>query len=239
MKRILLLTAVVLGAGHLLKDDAETQSAQVAAATDGDKSCCATGGLSRAAMLGATRASGATACEADDHEAAVAPFPESEMPVVPAAATRGTAYVVSDLMATPERAEHDAQLKLRQAIMGWLVPDVPADWTPPDGLVFSTVLDRRHREIDRDYAPLQQVTLQVDLSPQRRDLFRRAYLRDEGMTRMGWLGAVITFVLVILAILAGYIRTDEATKGYYTARLRMLAAAGVGAAGVVLYQVLT
>jgi len=46
------------------------------------------------------------------------------------------------------------------------------------------------------------------------------------------------FVLICLAAISGYIRTDEATKGYYTNRLRMLTAAGVGAAGVLIYQVL-
>ena len=39
-----------------------------------------------------------------------------------------------------------------------------------------------------------------------------------------------------LGAVSGYIRADEATKGYYTRRLRMLAAAGVGAAGVILYR---
>ncbi len=49
-------------------------------------------------------------------------------------------------------------------------------------------------------------------------------------------GGILAFVLVCLAALSGYIRADEATKGYYTNRLRMLAAAGVGAAGVIVYK---
>ena len=54
----------------------------------------------------------------------------------------------------------------------------------------------------------------------------------------GWstLGGALAFVLICLAAVSGYIRADEATKGYYTNRLRMLAAAGVGAAGVVIYR---
>ena len=50
------------------------------------------------------------------------------------------------------------------------------------------------------------------------------------------LGGALGFVLICLAAVSGYIRADEATKGYYTNRLRMLAAAGVGAAGVILYK---
>jgi hypothetical protein len=45
--------------------------------------------------------------------------------------------------------------------------------------------------------------------------------------------------LMCLASVSGYIRADEATKGYYTNRLRMLAAAGVGAGGVLIYQMVT
>jgi hypothetical protein len=41
-----------------------------------------------------------------------------------------------------------------------------------------------------------------------------------------------------LGALSSYIRADEATRGYYTNRLRMLAAAGVGAAGVIIYQMM-
>jgi hypothetical protein len=50
------------------------------------------------------------------------------------------------------------------------------------------------------------------------------------------LGATLVFILICLAAVSGYIRADEATKGYYTNRLRMLAAAGVGASGVIIYH---
>ena len=53
---------------------------------------------------------------------------------------------------------------------------------------------------------------------------------------MAALGGTLAFVLICLGAVSGYIRADEATKGYYTNRLRMLAAAGVGAAGVFIYQ---
>jgi hypothetical protein len=56
--------------------------------------------------------------------------------------------------------------------------------------------------------------------------------------RLFHLGGSLGFILICLAAVSGYIRADEATKGYYTNRLRMLAAAGVGAAGVVIYQML-
>ena len=50
------------------------------------------------------------------------------------------------------------------------------------------------------------------------------------------LGGSLGFFLICLAAVSGYIRAAEATKGYYTNRLRILTAAGVGAAGVIIYQ---
>jgi hypothetical protein len=63
-----------------------------------------------------------------------------------------------------------------------------------------------------------------------------AHDRDVVRGRLGVLAGLAGFVLACLAALAGYIRMDEATKGYYTNPLRLVAAAGVGAAGVVIYQ---
>jgi hypothetical protein len=56
-----------------------------------------------------------------------------------------------------------------------------------------------------------------------------AYDRELVRHRLATLGGTLAFVLICLAAISGYIRADEATKGYYTNRLRMLAAAGVGA----------
>ena len=51
--------------------------------------------------------------------------------------------------------------------------------------------------------------------------------REVVARRLVTLGGSLGFVLVCLASLAGYIRADEATKGYYTHWLRAIAAAGV------------
>jgi hypothetical protein len=53
------------------------------------------------------------------------------------------------------------------------------------------------------------------------------------------LGGTLAFILTCLAVVSGYIRTDEVTKGYYTNRLRLLAAAGVAGAGAVIYHMVT
>jgi hypothetical protein len=89
---------------------------------------------------------------------------------------------------------------------------------------------------DKDYGPMYVAELSADFSPQRRHALLEVYNRELVQHRLVSLGGALTFVLICLGVISGYIRADEATKGYYTNRLRMLAAAGVGAAGVILYN---
>jgi hypothetical protein len=79
----------------------------------------------------------------------------------------------------------------------------------------------------------------VEATPDHRAALVQAYRREVGVGRLTTLGGLIGFVLACLAALSAYIRTDEATKGYYTNRLRLAAVSAAGAAGVVLYQIFT
>jgi hypothetical protein len=54
------------------------------------------------------------------------------------------------------------------------------------------------------------------------------------MQRMGWLARMVAILTVLLGCVAGYIRVDEYTKGYYTGRLRVLAVAVVAVVTVAL-----
>ncbi len=135
---------------------------------------------------------------------------------------------------------------LQRRVSEWLRPDVPNSWTPPAPLVEGLVLERRSRPVVsptlnqsptlKEDGALYVAELKVDLSPGRRDMFIEAYTRELVQHRLVTLGGALGFVLICLGVISGYIRADEATKGYYTNRLRMLAAAGVGAAGVILYN---
>ena len=92
------------------------------------------------------------------------------------------------------------------------------------------------KSIQKDYGEVFEATLTVDASPQRRTALIEVYNRQLVERRLATLGATLAFILICLAAVSGYIRADEATKGYYTNRLRMLAAAGVGASGVIIYH---
>jgi len=146
--------------------------------------------------------------------------------------------VTGRLSATEERARDDARHKLERLLSEKLAPEVPLTWKAPteliDGMIRQIVVVPR----ERDYGTVYEATLKVDLSAPRLARIVEAYHREEVAKRLALLGALLMFVLVCLAVVSGYINADEATKGYYTNRLRLAAAAGVGAAGVVLYRML-
>lgn len=92
-------------------------------------------------------------------------------------------------------------------------------------------------ELD-DLYTLYRAGQKLDFSSRRRDELVRHYHRDVASARMKRSGGVIGVVLVGLALISFYVRADEATKGYYTNRLRVLALAGLGAAGAAAYRYL-
>ena len=140
------------------------------------------------------------------------------------------------LSATAERARDDARLQLEREVSEWLTPEVPTHWRAPSSLLSRMIRKTEVRPIVRDYGTVYEATLEADFSPTNRDRLLGAHRREVVAQRLAVLGGVFAFVLVCLAAVAGYIRADEATKGYYTHWLRAAAAAGVGASGVVIYQ---
>jgi hypothetical protein len=144
--------------------------------------------------------------------------------------------VLGDLCANEDRARADSRKALRTEVLEWLSPDVPASWTPPAGLLEAMIVGTKIDPLVKDYGTLYKAELTADFSPMRRAGLVDAYNHELINRRLLSLGGTLGFVLICLAAISGYIRADEATRGYYTNRLRMLAAAGVGAAGVIVYR---
>jgi len=153
-----------------------------------------------------------------------------------ASAAMLTRSVTGQLSATEERARSDVRATLNREVTEWLDPEVPRSWSPPARLVDGLVLENRIKPVVKDYGTLYEAELKVDVSPERRVALVEIYQGEQVRQRLAAMGGVLGFVLICLAAISGYIRTDEATRGYYTNRLRMLTAAGVGAAGVIIYQ---
>jgi hypothetical protein len=146
--------------------------------------------------------------------------------------------IAGRLSATVERARDDARLQLEREVSEWLAPEVPTQWKAPAHLITRMIRKTDVHRIVKNYGTVYEATLEADFSSPCRSLIVAAHQREVVARRLGVLGGSLGFVLACLASLAGYIRADEATKGYYTAWLRVIAAASVGAAGMVLYQFL-
>jgi hypothetical protein len=156
----------------------------------------------------------------------------------PAATVVSSTAISSDLRYTEDRALADLHSKINQRVGSWLAEaGIPDDWQPPKSLVDGLVQGSPELElVQTDDYSLYRATVPVELTQPRKQRFVQEYHRHLAGQRLGILGGVLAFVLACLGIGVGYVRTDEATKGYYTGRLRLLAAGGVGAAGVLLYQ---
>ena len=166
-------------------------------------------------------------------------------PVTVVAANNNSAAEIPDaqgqISASPERADDAARVALRQTITTWLEPDVPASWALPERELDSLVVDSNRETVERkdDFGPMYITHLKLDTTPAHRQKLVKLYNRELVGHRLINLGGSLTFILMCLAAVSGYIRADEATKGYYTNRLRVLAAAAVGAGAVLLYQMIT
>jgi len=156
----------------------------------------------------------------------------------------GERVIKGRLSATEERALADNRQAIEREVAEWLGPDVPRSWKPPKAMVDGLIRTAHVEPIPRDlgipvlseFRLVYQAGSVVDLGPARRERIIAAFNRDLVTRRLGLLGGGLGLALIGLAGLAGFIRADEATKGYYTTRLRLLAAAGVGAASVALVR---
>jgi hypothetical protein len=171
---------------------------------------------------------------------AATPAPKPLLAVKP----REIQVITGQVSATEERALDDARKQLEREVTEWLEPHgVPRYWKPAPRQIDAMILETTIKPVIKDQAPykdygkLYVAELRVDRSPERLAGFTETYQRQLVQKRMVFLGGALAFILTCLGAVSGYIRADEATKGYYTNRLRMLAAAGVGAAGIAIYQI--
>jgi hypothetical protein len=149
-----------------------------------------------------------------------------------------TSTVTGRLSATEERAKKDAEYAFSRKLVDKLGPEIASNWEPPARLLRKMILETTVAPHKRDYGTVYDATLKVDISPARRAEVVAAYHHEKLLKRLAVLGGGLLFVLTCLGAVSSYIRTDEATKGYYTNALRLAAAAGVGGAGMVIYHIL-
>jgi hypothetical protein len=168
----------------------------------------------------------------------------------------GSRVLLGRLSASEDRARQDLRKIVEGEVTSWLAADVPPSWKVPAPVIDGMVQASYTQEVTKSLVPsaetpskaedpeidglytLYRTGQKLDFSPARRAEIIGMYRRDLATARMQRLGGGLALALVGLAVLSGYIRADEATKGYYTNRLRLAAAVGLGAAGVAAYRFL-
>ena len=157
-----------------------------------------------------------------------------------ASAALGRQVIKGRVSATRDRAFKDARKQLDAVVSQWLVDSgLPKDWKPSGKLIDGMIVGRhcepvRHElgvEGAEEYETLYVAAYLVDFSKRQQKIFANANHHEIKARRMSRLGGVLAFVLSCLAAFVGYVRADDASKGYYTNRLRLAALAAVGGAG--------
>jgi hypothetical protein len=129
------------------------------------------------------------------------------------------------------------QLALEAAqreLTGQLAKKIPSlRWTPSIDYIDERVKEVLPTEDPPEVAGLQMhgVSLLVELSG---DDYREIEHLDQHMRRdqrQVFLGRIVATIVTICAAVAGYLRLDEATKGYYTNLLRLGSLAVIGTVG--------
>jgi len=141
--------------------------------------------------------------------------------------------IESELWATPDEARRDvleravdraARFAAESAPRLRLPPDRPT-WLVEDHMLREPIF---FEEIDWTYGPMYRAHLLLDLSPDAREVLLSHWHHELVQKRMNQVGGGLGFLLVCVATLLGYLRMDDATRGYYS---RWLAAGAVGVVG--------
>jgi hypothetical protein len=150
--------------------------------------------------------------------------------------------------ATPQQALDDALRQAAEEARNYLQQAAPrpVQWKVPLSFVQDRLVqDQFVSQVDWDAEgvdsppfaePMYQAHVLVELTPAKRDALLRMWREEVLGERIRWLAAGSAFVLVLLATLAGYLRLDEATRGYYSGRLKLVAVVVVGVAALVLLR---
>jgi hypothetical protein len=146
-------------------------------------------------------------------------------------ATKNPTFTVTKFGKTAEDAEQLAMEEAYHDLRAYVERELPnPKWTPSMDYFRRHLVKSKQQEeaiLPDDQGKVkviaQQVSVKVELNAEtHKDLLRRG--------RMLMLLQVLGSAIVLLVAVAGYIRIDELTKGYYVGWLRLAAIAALGAA---------
>lgn len=192
-------------------------------------------------------------------------FPKSEIEFARARPdAAGSRVLIGRLSASEDRARQDLRKTLEREVADWTAADVPPTWKLPAAEVDALMQGAFVQPVTRNFKPavgdaipeaaspatpeipglddlytLYRAGQKVVFSASRKARYVEMYRHELASQRMQRLGGGLAMALACLAVLTGYIRADEATRGYYSNRLRLASLAGLGAAGAAAYRFLS
>jgi hypothetical protein len=133
---------------------------------------------------------------------------------------------------TVDDAKEDACSKGWKELVDYLRrQSPPIEWTPPRDFVRKHMARKWGQEetveFDDPLGKVIQIPLVLELTPQDQDRIARHDHHYRVEQRLTWVGKIFLGLVALLAAVAGYVRLDEWSKGYYTGLLRLAAAAFV------------
>jgi len=135
---------------------------------------------------------------------------------------------------TSEDAEQMALENARRCVLDWLVlRDPPLEWRPNLNYIRNGLVKNKDTLEDTE-EPLkswQGVRLQIEIDRAKWDAMLQKDGQVRSEARMVLLGKFLVGIVAFLGAVAGYLRLEEMTKGYYTAWLRLAAIGFVSLVG--------
>ena len=116
--------------------------------------------------------------------------------------------------------------------------DPPVHWKPARDWIDQNLVKSRHQEVknlpDAELGEGYDVTLKLEVGPKQYREILENDRQERVQQRELLLARVLAGVVALLIAVVGYLRLDEATKGYYTLWLRLGALGLVGAVAAAL-----
>jgi hypothetical protein len=121
-----------------------------------------------------------------------------------------------------DEAAKEVQVWLNKQGIRWTAsPEVLHDYVRRSGMV--TQKGPVHDEDLPEAGPVKRATMTVELRPNHLHDLERLARQGVMQERQGFLVRVLIALVVLLTVTAGYFRLEEATRGFYTGLLRVVA----------------
>jgi hypothetical protein len=144
---------------------------------------------------------------------------------------------------TPDEARTSAVERARYVIAAYLESEFgEAEYTPTAAYLHAARIVPLPQDIDAKQVPADEfgrtykADVKVELTQEQVKEMRAQARQQRVEQRQHWMGLGLAGVMSLLLVAAGYLRLEEATKGYYTGLLRLSALGVLALAGFFIWH---